>query len=152
MPKRPDVGAIAEQVIERLKQIEDQVTQNQRIADELARLRDVVTELERAIVSRFSGEPVPAAEPTERAPRQRAAKRSRAPALRNARPHRAARTRARSSQRCREASDDRVRDRQAHGHLGRHRQYDPDEDGQERRADQGRARLPAPRLATRPLS
>jgi len=78
MPKRPDVGAIAEQVIERLKQIEDQVTQNQRIADELARLRDVVTELERAIVSRLSGEPVPAAEPTERAPRQRAAKRSRA--------------------------------------------------------------------------
>ena len=41
MPKRPDVGAIAEQVIERLKQIEDQVTQNQRIADELGRLRDV---------------------------------------------------------------------------------------------------------------
>ena len=78
MPKRPDVGAIAEQVIERLKQIEDQVTQNQRIADELGRLRDAVKDLERAIVSRLSGEPVPAAEPTERAPRQRAAKRSRA--------------------------------------------------------------------------
>ena len=78
MPQRPELGAIAEQVIQRLQQIEDQVTQNQRIADELARLRDVVTELERAIVSRFSGEPVPAAKPTERAPRQRAAKRSRA--------------------------------------------------------------------------
>ena len=78
MPKRPDVGAIAEQVIERLKQIEDQVTQNQRIADELGRLRDVVKDLERAIGSRFSGEPVPPAQPTERAPRQRAAKRSRA--------------------------------------------------------------------------
>ena len=85
MPKRPDVGAIAEQLIQRLKQIEDQLTHNQRIADELARLRDVVTELERAIVSRVSGEPVPAAEPTERAPSQPAAKRSRA-----AKPSRAA--------------------------------------------------------------
>ena len=78
MPKRPDVGAIAEQVIARLKQIEDQVTQDRRIADELGRLRDVVNELERALVARFSREPAPAAEPTERAPRQRAAKRSRA--------------------------------------------------------------------------
>ena len=78
MPKRPDVGAIAEQVIDRLKQIEDQVTQNQQIADELGRLRDVLNGLERAILTRLSGEPVPAAEPTERAPRQRAAKRSRA--------------------------------------------------------------------------
>ena len=65
MPKRPDVGAIAEQVVDWLKQIEDQVTQNQRIADELGRLRDVLKDLERAILSRFSGEPVPAAEPTE---------------------------------------------------------------------------------------
>ncbi len=78
MPKRPDVEAIAEQVIERLKQIEDQVTQNRRIVDELGRLRDAVTDLERAILSRLSGEPVPAAEPTEPAPQQRAAKRSRA--------------------------------------------------------------------------
>jgi CRP-like cAMP-binding protein len=78
MPKRPDVGAIAEQVMKRLKQIEDQVTHNQRLADELGRLRVVVKDLERAIVSRFSGEQVPAAEPTEQAPRQSAAKRSRA--------------------------------------------------------------------------
>jgi len=78
MPKRPDVGAIAEQVIERLKQIEDHLTQNQRMADELGRLRNVVNDLERAIPTRLSGEPVPAAEPTERGPRQRAAKRSRA--------------------------------------------------------------------------
>ena len=78
MPQRPDVGAIAEQVIARLKQIEDQVTQDQRIADELGRLRDVVTELERALVPRYSGEPVPAAEPAERALRRRAAERSRA--------------------------------------------------------------------------
>jgi CRP-like cAMP-binding protein len=78
MPKRPDAGAIAEQVMKRLKQIEDQVTHNQRLADELGRLRDVVKDLERAIVSRFSGEQVPAAELTERARRQSAAKRSRA--------------------------------------------------------------------------
>jgi len=78
LPKGPDVGAIAEQVIERLKQIEDQVAHNQRLADELGRLRDVVKDLERAIVSRFSGEQVPVAEPTGRARRQTAAKRSRA--------------------------------------------------------------------------
>src|SRR3954451_20305409 len=108
MPKRPDVGAIAEQVTARLKQIEDQVAHNQRMADDLVRLRDAVKHLERAILSRPSGEPVPAAEPTERAARQRAAKRPRAaerprpervPALPNARPHHAARTRQRSSQR-----------------------------------------------------
>src|SRR3954453_5368612 len=75
MPKRPDVSAIVEQVTERLKQIEDQVTQNQRIADELARLRDAVKHLERALLSGFSAEPVAAAQPTEPAPRQRAAKR-----------------------------------------------------------------------------
>jgi CRP-like cAMP-binding protein len=77
MPKRPDVGVIAEQFIERLKQIEDQVTQSQRLADELGRLRDVVKDLERAVLSRFSGEQVPAAESTERARRQPAVKRSR---------------------------------------------------------------------------
>jgi CRP-like cAMP-binding protein len=78
MPKRPDVGAIVERVTERLKQIEDQVTQNQRLADELGRLRDVVKDLERAVVARFGGEHVPAAEPTGRARRQDVAKRSRA--------------------------------------------------------------------------
>src|SRR3954453_13304894 len=75
MPKRPDVGAIAEQVTERLKQIEDRATHNQRIADELRRLRNAVKHLERAILSPSTGEPVPAGQPTERAPRQRAAKR-----------------------------------------------------------------------------
>jgi hypothetical protein len=105
MPKRPDVGAIAEQVIERLKQSEHQVIQNERIADELGRLRDAVTDLERAILSRSNGERVPAAEPIEPAPEQGAAKRSSAadrsgaatrPALVSARSHRAARTRPRS--------------------------------------------------------
>ena len=77
MPKRPDVDVIAEQLKERLKQIEDQVNQRQRLADELGRLLDAVNDLERAIVSRFGGEPEPAAAPAERAPRQRAPKRSR---------------------------------------------------------------------------
>jgi len=74
MPKRPDVGEIAEQVRERLKQSEDQVIQSERIADELERLRDAVTDLERAILSRSSGDRV--AGPTEPAPQQRASKRS----------------------------------------------------------------------------
>ncbi len=76
MPKRPDVGAIVEQAIQRLKQIADQVTHDQRIADELGRLRDAVNELERTILSRLSGDPVPAAEPTEPAAHQRAGTRS----------------------------------------------------------------------------
>src|SRR4051794_3107804 len=78
MPKRPDVGAITKQVTKRLKQIEDQVPQNQRIADELERLRDAVTDLERAILSRSSGQPAPVPQATVRAPRQPAAKHSRA--------------------------------------------------------------------------
>ena len=143
MPKRPDVGVIAEQVIERLKPIEDQVTEDQRIADELGRLRDAVMDLERAIGSRFSGEPVPPAQPTERAPRQRAAKRSRAAA----RPSAAKRATAPHGQNqakilaALKGSEPMTASEiaEAHGHLGQHRQYDPDEDGQDRRADHGRA-------------
>jgi CRP-like cAMP-binding protein len=78
MPKGPDIGAITKQVTKRLEQIEDQATQNQRIAAALKSLRDAVKDLERAVLSRSSGEPAPVAEPTERAVRQRAAKRSRA--------------------------------------------------------------------------
>jgi DNA-binding CsgD family transcriptional regulator len=78
MPKRPDVGVIAEQVIERLTQIEDHVTRDQRLVDELGRLRDAVKDLERAIVPSFSGEQAPAANSTERVRRQSAVKRSRA--------------------------------------------------------------------------
>jgi hypothetical protein len=80
MPKRPNVGAIAEQLIERLKQVEDQVTQNQRIADELGRLRDAVTDLERAIRSRSPSQPSP---PQSNAPPSAHAQ-QRAPALPNA--------------------------------------------------------------------
>jgi CRP-like cAMP-binding protein len=76
MAKRPDVGVIAEQVIDRLKQIEEQVTQNQRLAAEFGRLRDLVVDFERAVVSRFGGEHAPAPEPPARARRQGAAKRS----------------------------------------------------------------------------
>lgn len=78
MPKHPDVGVIAQQAIARLQQIEDQVTQNQRLADELARLRNLVKDLERAVVARFSSDHAPAAEPPGRARRQSATKRSRA--------------------------------------------------------------------------
>ena len=80
MAKRPDIGEISEQVIERLKQIEDQVTQHRRFVDGLGRLRDIVKDLERAVVSRFGGERAPAAEPTARAGRPTAATRSRAAA------------------------------------------------------------------------
>src|SRR5215213_9338915 len=62
MPKRPDVGVIAEQLFERLKQIEDHVTHSRRLIDELGRLRDVVKDLEREIISRVSGQQVTAAE------------------------------------------------------------------------------------------
>src|SRR3954469_13153081 len=78
MPKRPDVGVIAEQLFERLKQIEKHVTHNRRLVDELRRLRDVIKDLEREIVSRVSGEQVTAAEPTSQARRQTAAKQSHA--------------------------------------------------------------------------
>ncbi len=69
---------IAEQLFERLKQIEDQVTHSRRLIDELGRLRDAVKDLEREIISRVSGEQVTADEPTRQAPRQTAAKRSHA--------------------------------------------------------------------------
>ena len=80
MAKRPDVSAIVQQVLERLKQIEDQVTQNQRFVDELARLPDAVNKLERAVVSRLGGERVPAAESTAPTRRPRATTRPRAAA------------------------------------------------------------------------
>ena len=69
MSKRSNGEAIVKQVTKQLKQIEDQLTQSQRIADELGRLRDAVKDLERAIPSHLGGEP---------APQQRAARRSRA--------------------------------------------------------------------------
>jgi hypothetical protein len=102
MPKRPDVGVIAEQLFERLKQIEDQVTHSRRLVDELGRLRDVVKDLEREIVSRVSGEQVTAAEPSSKPagkPLPSGRTLRRVQAWPNARPHRAARTRPGSARR-----------------------------------------------------
>ena len=94
----------------------------------------MVKALERAIVSRFSGEPVPAAQSTVRAPRQRAAKRSRA-ATRPSVAKRATAPRGQNQAKILAALKGSKpmtasRDRRPHGHLGRHRQYNPDEDGQ----------------------
>src|SRR3954453_17160138 len=46
MPEIPDVGAIAQQVRARIKQIEDQLRQHQKLTDELERLRDALGRLE----------------------------------------------------------------------------------------------------------
>jgi CRP-like cAMP-binding protein len=80
MPRGRDVSVIVDQITARLKQIEDQFSQHQRFADELERLRGVVTDLERAVVSRVGGRHPPAAEPTERAKRPTAAEQARGPA------------------------------------------------------------------------
>jgi DNA-binding transcriptional ArsR family regulator len=80
MPRSRDVSDIVEQVKVRLKQIEEQFTQHERLSVELERLRDVVVELERAVVSRLGGGHPPAARPTEPAERPRAAKAAKAPA------------------------------------------------------------------------
>ena len=69
MPKGPDVSEIVEQIKARLKQIEDQFGQHQRLADELERVRDVAMDLERAFVSRINGGQPPAAKPTARGKR-----------------------------------------------------------------------------------
>jgi hypothetical protein len=80
MPKGPDVSVIFDQIKVRLKQIEDQVRQHQRVVDELERLRDVVADLEHAIVSRLGGGQPPAATPAEPATRPSAARATKAPA------------------------------------------------------------------------
>jgi CRP-like cAMP-binding protein len=46
MPDIPDVSAIAQQVRARIKQIEDQLRQHQKLNDELDRLRDALSRLE----------------------------------------------------------------------------------------------------------
>ncbi len=79
MPRGPDASVIVEQVKARLKQIEDHVNRNQRLADELERLRAVVKDLER-MVSRVSGGPPPAAKPAAQAKPRAAAKRATQPA------------------------------------------------------------------------
>jgi predicted Rossmann fold nucleotide-binding protein DprA/Smf involved in DNA uptake len=46
MPEIPDVSAIAQQVKARIKHIEDQLQQHQKLTDELERLRGALTRLE----------------------------------------------------------------------------------------------------------
>ena len=72
MPRGPDVRVIVEQVKARLKQIEDQFSQHQRLTDELERLRDVAIDLERAFMTRLNGGQPPTAKQTERGKRQTA--------------------------------------------------------------------------------
>ena len=67
MSKGPDVSEIVEQIKARLKQIEDQFGQHQRLTDELERVRDVAKDLERAVVSRLRGDQAPPVTPTQRA-------------------------------------------------------------------------------------
>jgi CRP-like cAMP-binding protein len=45
MPEIPDVGAIAEQVKARIKHIEEQLQQHQKLTDELERLRGALSRL-----------------------------------------------------------------------------------------------------------
>jgi hypothetical protein len=80
MPRGRDLSVIVEQIKERLKQIEDQFSQHQRLAVELERVRDVVVDLERAVVSRLGGGHPLAAKPTGPAKRPRAAEATKAPA------------------------------------------------------------------------
>ena len=97
MPEIPDVGAIAQQVKARIKHIEDQLKQHQRLNDELERLRDALSRLEGGARSRVgasaatpsprqSPPPAPRAHPPRaasapaRATRTRAAKPATTPA------------------------------------------------------------------------
>ena len=79
MPDIPDVGAIAQQVKARIKHIEDQLKQHQRLNDELDRLRDALSRLEGGARSRI-GAPRRDRKPAGSAPRTSAAKPARAPA------------------------------------------------------------------------
>ncbi len=83
MPEIPDVGAIAQQVKARIKHIEDQLKQHQRLSDELERLRDALSRLEGGARSRVGGarrERKPTPKPASSAPRTRAAKATSVPA------------------------------------------------------------------------
>jgi len=69
MPEVPDVSAIAQQVKARVKHIEDQLRQHERLTNELERLRDALTRLEGAARSRVSATRRPAGKPAQ-APRR----------------------------------------------------------------------------------
>jgi CRP-like cAMP-binding protein len=83
MPEIPDVGAIVEQVKARIKHIEEQLKQHDKLTDELGRLRDALTRLEGEARSRVSSRrrnQEPAAKPAGSAARAEAAKPARAAA------------------------------------------------------------------------
>ncbi len=83
MPEIPDVSAIAQQVKARIKHIEDQLKQHHKLTDELERLRDALTRLEREARSRVSTvrrNRKPTALPAGSATRTRAAKPASVPA------------------------------------------------------------------------
>jgi CRP-like cAMP-binding protein len=83
MPQVPDVGAIAQQVKARIKNIEEQLKQHDKLSEELERLRGALTRLEgeaRSRVGRRRGKRAPTAKPASGATRARAAKPARAPA------------------------------------------------------------------------
>jgi CRP-like cAMP-binding protein len=83
MPEIPDVSAIAQQVKARIKQIEDQLTQQHKLTDELERLRDALSRLEGEARSRAStGRRTrrPPAKPAGVTTRTRAAKPTSSPA------------------------------------------------------------------------
>jgi CRP-like cAMP-binding protein len=83
MPEISDVSAITQQVKARIKHIEDQLTQHDKLTDELERLRDALTRLEgearsRASTGRRNRQPTP--KPAGTTTRTRAAKPASAPA------------------------------------------------------------------------
>ena len=83
MPDIPDVGAIAQQVKARIKHIEDQLKQHNKLNEELDRLRDALSRLEGGARSRV-GVPrrgrKPAPEPASSAPRTSGSKPASTPA------------------------------------------------------------------------
>jgi CRP-like cAMP-binding protein len=81
MPEIPDVGAIAQQVRARIKQIEDQLRQHQKLADELERLRDALARLEGEARSRVRRprRPTAAAEPATQGAKAASSSATRAP-------------------------------------------------------------------------
>ena len=112
MPKVPDVSAIVESVKARIKQIEGELAQHQRLSEELERLREALGKLEGAARSRVGGRldggrPAAGAKRARPsgAPPQRAAQRGRSAEQPKARAHppprRGARTRRRCSRRSR---------------------------------------------------
>src|SRR5215207_4480427 len=81
MPEVPDASAIAQQVKTRIKHIEEQLKQHERLSNELERLRDALTRLEGAARSRVRAHRrAPAAKPADAPNRASTAKGASPPA------------------------------------------------------------------------